>query len=580
MHCSEEAVLDKGRGATKQSGSVENTRNVEISTTFEYARVEAMHRSCELHYQVWCVVVLWFGILLLGGCGSTQPEAATPSTQPESATPVRTGGDETPTSGESAAEEWLTADYEPRFEPTECPFDVPSAGSFACGFLVVPEDRSRADSPDVRLAVAVIQSMAEDPEPDPIIFLEGGPGGRALSGFQPWLDSGLTQNRDLVLFDQRGTGFSQPDLNCPEANWYGEADEGTAGGAPDSYVDAMLACRDRLVSEGVDLAAYTSAASAADTHDLIRVLDYDEVNLLGISYGTRLALTMMRDFPQHIRSVVLDSPYPPNVNDYVEQAAIANRALEQLFDACAADSACDTAYPNLETTFSTQVERLNATPVETTTIDPETGEEYAIILDGNELFDTVDQGLYVTEIIPLLPRMIAETASNDYDLLVELSQWLLWVPIDELDSDSEGMFYSVMCYEELPFIRYEEVVDSVKAGDLVGDYILSNFEMDRTICATWGGDSVDPIENEPVQSDIPTLILAGAYDPRTPPEWGRVASETLENSFFYEFPGSGHGVSLDGGCPTEITQLFLNNPTSEPDTGCLEEMTGPQFEVP
>jgi pimeloyl-ACP methyl ester carboxylesterase len=334
------------------------------------------------------------------------------------------------------------------------------------------------------------------------------------------------------------------------------------------------------VSEGVDLSAYTSAASAADVHDLIQTMGYDEVNLLGISYGTRLALTVMRDVPQHIRSVVLDSTYPPDVDDYVEQATIANRALERLFAACAADAACNAAYPDLEATFYAEVERLNAMPVETTAIDPETGEAYPIILDGDELFDTVDQGLYVTDIIPLLPRMIAETASDDYELLAELSQWLLWVPIDEPDSDSEGMFYSVLCYEELPFIHHEEVAESVGENDLVGEYILSNFEMDQIICATWGADDVDPIENEPVQSDIPTLILAGEYDPRTPPEWGKLASETLENSFFYEFPGSGHGVSLDGGCPTEIMLAFLENPTSEPDTGCLDEMSGPQFEVP
>ena len=101
-----------------------------------------------------------------------------------------------------------------------------------------------------------------------------------------------------------------------------------------------------------------------------------------------------------------------------------------------------------------------------------------------------------------------------------------------------------------------------------------------SICDMWGAEEADPIENEPVWSDIPTLILAGEYDPIAPPAWGALAAETLGNSFYYEFPGVGHGVSVSGeGCPLSVALAFLDDPTAEPDTSCLAEMDGPSFLV-
>lgn len=201
----------------------------------------------------------------------------------------------------------------PRFEPSACPIQIPAGARVECGFLAVPENRTRPDSRTIRLAVAILKSRSENPAPDPIVYLAGGPGASALleKPLGWWLDSPFPDNRDFILFEQRGTRFSEPFLNCPEEDTAAILDPGENNG---SYLNAALQCRDRLLSQGVDLTAYNSVASAADLEDLRAVLGYAEWNLYGVSYGTRLALSAMRDNPAGIRSVILDSTLPLQAN--------------------------------------------------------------------------------------------------------------------------------------------------------------------------------------------------------------------------------------------------------------------------
>ena len=184
----------------------------------------------------------------------------------------------------------------PYVESTPCwmalPDGVVEGQNIDCGYLFVPETRDDSSSPSIQLAYAVLYAPTESPQPDPVIYLAGGPGGSAVKELDGWLDAPYLQDRDLVLLDQRGTGYSLPTLNCPEME--------------QAVQDATQACRDRLVEEGVDLQAYSSVENAADVADLRVALGYDEWNLYGISYGTRLALTVMRDHPEGVRSVVLE----------------------------------------------------------------------------------------------------------------------------------------------------------------------------------------------------------------------------------------------------------------------------------
>ena len=447
-----------------------------------------------------------------------------------------------------------------------------------CGYLTVPEDRSQSGGLTIRLHVGVFRTQSDDKAPDPVVYLAGGPGENPLElvpltfnqRFAPFV-----ADRDFIMFDQRGTGLSQPALDCPE---HVETVLDTLD--QDLSVEerltletkAMLACRDRLVSEGVNLAAYTSAENAADLNDLRQALGFDEWNLYGISYGTRLALTAMRDFPVGIRSVILDSSYPLQVNLYTALAPNAHRAFSVLFDGCAADPTCSAAYPELEATFFELVDHLTDTPITISITNALTGESFDELLSGTRLIGFLFQSLYSTEIIPLLPKTISDASKGDLDALA----FIEGIFLANLEFISTGMQFSVQCGEEVRFTTQKEIAAAAEAYPELRDSFVSPI---FTICQSWGAREADPIENERVSSDIPTLVLSGEYDPVTPPAWGQIVAEDLNNSFYFEFPGVGHGASISGECPLSVSLAFLADPNAEPDGSCIAEMTGPAFIV-
>ena len=303
----------------------------------------------------------------------------------------------------------------PSYEVAECKFTPPRGRNVECGYLTVPEDRSNSGGATIRLHVAVFKSASENPAADPIVYLEGGPGGSTLELISLTFNSffaPLQRDRDLILFDQRGVGVSEPVLDCPEAveavyDSLGK-DLSTEAWASRNTESACL-CRDSLTDSGVNLSAYTSAENAADLNDLRQALGYQEWNLLGVSYGTKLALTAMRDFPQGIRSVILDSTYPPQVDAYSSIYSGADRAFAVLFDGCSADPVCDAAYPELETRFYELVDELEQNPVQLRIAHPLTGRSVRSVLDGDALVGFLFQSLYATDLIPTLPELIYDS---------------------------------------------------------------------------------------------------------------------------------------------------------------------------
>ena len=334
-----------------------------------------------------------------------------------------------------------------------------------------------------------------------------------------------------------------------------------------------------MVSQGVDLSAYTSSENAADLNDLQLALGYDTWNIYGVSYGSRLALTVMRDFPDGIRSVILDSSYPLQVNLYTAVPPNAERAFTVLFNGCAADSACETAYPELEKLLFRTVDQLNDNPVTISITNPLTGESFDDLLNGYGLIGFVFQSLYSTEVIPLLPKIILDTAHGDFSTLSIIEGSFLL----DIDYFSPAMYFSVQCGEEVSFSSLEEIVAAAEAYPRLRPFFDAAPNLGRTIftiCQSWDTRNPDPIENMPVISDIPTLVLGGEYDPITPPAWGELVAQDLSNSFYFEFPGTGHGAGSSGECPLSLALAFLDDPKNAPDESCISTMMGPAFVVP
>lgn len=474
----------------------------------------------------------------------------------------------------------IQTDYTARFEDSECPFYVSRREAVRCGFLIVPEDRRQPQGPTIQIAVAVYYSTGTAPSPDPLIYLDGGPGAYTLEllgedarrYFRDFLGE-----RDLILFDQRGIGYSEPSLDCPEIeeahtlNLLKSSLDGTQ-----VVEEALLACRDRLQAQNISLSAYSSRENAADVVDMARVLGYTEFNLMGGSYGTRLALTVMRDYPDQVRSAILDSTYPPQVDSFLfASAANMERSLELLFAACIDDEACDAAYPNLRNVFYKVIDLHNQTPVTLSVYDFRQDRQQDVLIDGERLIRIVWSLLYSSQSLPYIPEMIYELRYSDYETL----EWLASSYFSQYTYVSEGMYYAVECNEDVPFMTLENLLAlSAGVNPRVWESLVQTPDF-LGFCADWMDVTPDPLENEAVYSTVPTLIFSGEYDPITPPAWGELVAATLPNSYVFEFPGLSHGVVSAHECPTQMARTFLRNPSRAPNSVCLAYVPPLRFNI-
>lgn len=474
-----------------------------------------------------------------------------------------------------------------RFEPSRCLFQLASGmiqgRTVRCGYLIVPEDRSRPDGRSIRLAVAIFRSTAPARKSDPVVFLQGGPGGAIVSELGSYLSRSIAPSwigdRDLILLDQRGDGLSQPSLACGELTdlKYQYLDANISNDRQIALqAEAARRCRDRLIRAGNDLTAYSSIADAADVADVGPALGYREVNLYGVSYGTRVALTVMRLFPSGIRSVVLDSVIPPRINTYLDVATSGLRAFNTLFDGCARDRACNAAFPRLGDVFYRLIARLNAHPIRFSSQANGVGKRYTVLLNGDGLADVLFQALYVTELIPVLPGMIYQIDHGSIGLLAAV-----YGVIGFDDSLNLGVYYSVQCGEDAPSVTPSGAVAAVGAlPAMLRPSQLTVILSDLAVCRVWHARRAPPAQHDPVSSAIPTLLLAGEYDPITPPANARAAARTLRRGYVFVFPGMGHGVFPSGQCARAMTRRFLDAPTTKPSAGCLASMGAPRFITP
>src|SRR5437879_837981 len=458
------------------------------------------------------------------------------------------------------------------FHYAACPF-TPGPGiiegqELKCGFLTVPEDRNHVGSSTIQLAVAIFKASSLHPPADPEIYLTGGPGGALLDDLGTYITPDnldkLTLGHDLILLDQRGTGYSRPLLTCPELTDFNSTAANkhlTGDQAHTLYLQAAQTCHDRLTNAGVNLQTFTTIDNATDVHDLIHTLGYKQVNLYGVSYGTRLALTMMRLFPADIRSVVLDSTVPTQIDLFSSEPAVTQHALDVLFEGCAFSQNCSSTYPQLQSLFYQLVNDLNARPV--TFQDDQAG---PVWINGRALVNWLFQALYVTSLIPLLPEVITQISRGNYQLI---SQYYGLIMNESSTgngvSQSDGMYFSIECGEDMAFTTMQQLDIAVNVlRPEIRSGIINNLQNDFGISKIWGQHPVPTAQKQPVTSSIPTLILSGEYDPITPSSNAKLAIQTLSNSFFFLFPATGHGVLYTANCPDRIITDFLDTPGAMP----------------
>jgi len=427
-----------------------------------------------------------------------------------------------------------------------------------CGKLTVSEDRSDPGGRQIELNVAVVPAIKRNPEPDPLFLLAGGPGQSAVETFPAMLPMlfQIYQDRDIVLVDQRGTGESNP-LQCLSSD-----DEMLS---EEQVLEKLKACPTTL---DADLRFYTTEIAMNDLDEVRSALGYETINLYGASYGTRAALTYLRMFPEHVRTVTLDAVVDPGFVMFMDAAGDGQAALDAFFARCEADEACATTFPNLRQEFADLLVRLDEEPAQIKFPHPLTNKPFELTVTRQLITNMVFNTLYLPDLVATLPLSIHEAYANaNYAPLI--TQAFL------LDAGLyDGMFYAVTCSEDALLISADQAAES-GTHSVFGDRTVDFMK----VCAAWPKGEVSPDFRKPIASNVPVLIFSGDADPITPPWHADKVADSLTNELHLVFPGMGHG-NLMSRCSTKIFSDFIQSASTDGlDTVCIKGIQPAPFFV-
>lgn len=487
------------------------------------------------------------------------------------------------------------AGAEPTVQSVECPFDATAkefpkdlkeGENVACGGLQVPMDHSDPGGTQIALFLVAIASTSDTPAPEPIVMLAGGPG-QGGSLLLPLFSADvpapavsyapLLKDHNVILVDQRGTGFSEPSLACPAEI---ELAQGTPVATPaggnivDQGASLFADCDEALTDEGVNLNDFSTEQSAADLESLRLAVGADKLNLFGTSYGTWLAQQFALDFPDSVNNMVLGSPVPLEEYLFSGQLIGFNGALDEVFAGCAADTQCNQAFPDLDTQFSGAVAKLAGKPLNVPVEDPSTGKKTETPLDANTFLLLTYQMTFIGPFVPYVSPFIAAVNGGDGELAGQIASI---VPTGG-GGTTQGLFFAVICQDEAPFSTLDKDLAAAREAGVRPELLEAGPVVQTAtmyeVCADWKIPASDPVANEPVISDVPSLIITGTFDPITPPSYGEVLAGDLSNSTLVNIPIAGHDpVTTSGECPISIVVAFESDPAVELDTSCVDDLT-------
>lgn len=438
---------------------------------------------------------------------------------------------------------------EPKFTPGPCAGDYSGvANKIECGTLVVDETRGGPGTRRVALPVTIVKASAPKPGAVPVVFLHGGPGGGVVQNVARTLRGPTGQlvgvDQDWIFFDQRGGGVASPILDC------GEVALNDAGPLNDAAAQQAIACAERLKASGVDLSQYNAEEVVKDIQDLRKTLGLKQVDLMGVSYGTRIALAVVKHDPSGVRAVVLDSPWTPEAKWAEGGPEMVSDAVNEIFKRCAADAACNAKYPHPGTDLNAFAGKLLAGP------QVINGKTYAADDLGGFLMDAAYSGPDARA----LPATVARFAAGDLSRLDE--------QMAGRSGYNEAQHLTHLCKEEFPF-ESEAAMRKGAQRDPVTRVLENSFGRYFAVCKAYDVGKPDPVEAQPVSSALPTLFLSAEIDPGCPPAVAKAAVGRFSKGQLTIIPNTTHGVFRGSACARKMIRAFLADPTAKIDDSCL-----------
>ena len=433
-----------------------------------------------------------------------------------------------------------------------------------CGTFSVPENPAAPEGRKIDLRIAWLDAdKAASGLPDPVFFLAGGPGQAASDVALP-VSTALRQvrkQRDIFLIDQRGTGGSKP-LSCLGADGK-ELPMDEHADPTEAYIQSYAAQCATSLEGRADPRFYTTSQAIDDLDAVRKALGAGQLNLVGGSYGTRVAQRYAARYPQHVRSMVIDGVVP---NDLVVGGDFANTFEDAIIlqsAQCIKDAACAKRFPvNTRTQLRSVLDTLAAAPVTVDYRDPATAEARQDVLKPDSVLGLIFAFSYIPELSSLLPVVLDEAAQGRYGPLAALTRNASRAMDLQI---SRGMQWSVICSEDAP--RFQPAPQSDR---LLGPNVAQMF---FAACAVWPHDKAAADAATPFKSDLPVLLLSGELDPVTPPRYAEQVLKGLPNGRHIVARGQGHG-SINAGCMPRVLGQYIDTADAKAvDASCLDSLS-------
>jgi pimeloyl-ACP methyl ester carboxylesterase len=435
-----------------------------------------------------------------------------------------------------------------------------------CGQLTVFENRLTRAGRTIELNVVVLPAFDQKTKAEPLFDLAGGPGAASTEAAIFYAGQGreYRRRRDVVLVDQRGTGKSNP-LSMPRKR------------TPQDYlsemypVDYVKKLRQNL-EQRADLTQYTTSVAMDDLDDVRAWLGYDRIHLIGSSYGTRAALVYLRQHPERVRTVTLIGVAPTYLKMPMYHAQAADRAMELLLQQCEQNAQCHQAFPQIRDDWTGVLSQLGREPARVEYSPPDKSAPVMLEVQRDIFAEKIRTWMYGRDQASRIPLIVHHAAKGDFAPFLREA---IRPAIPDFIAD--GMYLSVTCAEDVPFINQEEAA-KLNAGNPFGNYRV--LQQTRA-CSMWPQGKIPPHFLEPVSSNVPVLVFSGNMDPVTPPERGEEVARYLPNSRHVVAPQAGHGFDglSEQECADRIIMEFMEkSETKDLDVGCLQRMVPPPFE--
>ena len=429
-----------------------------------------------------------------------------------------------------------------------------------CSHLQVPENRAAPNGRQIDLAIAWLPAKG-DAKPDPMFMLAGGPGQSALESF-PGIAPAFAEvrkKRDIILVDQRGTGGSNK-LICEDAEGKSAVVEGD-----DYSLAAARGFAERCaatLSKHADLRFYSTTDAIQDLDAVRAAIGAAQINLMGVSYGTRVAQQYAKRYPSHTRTVTIDGIVPNTLILGNEMARNLERSLDSQFSRCATSPGCEQKLGNPRARLNALMSLLKTAPPTVHYRDAVTGEAKEEKLTAGHIASLARMFAYAPAVAGLLPLELNEAAQGRYEPLMALSKLLSSTIGDQI---MHGMQLSVLCTEDAAEMKS----DPADADSLIGVDMIDTL---RTQCAVWPHGQRPADFRQPLTGPLPVLILSGEFDPVTPPRYGDEVQRALPNSRHLIVRGQGHNV-LPVGCMPKLFASFVDGADAKKlDVSCLAQV--------